>query len=602
MRPTHALELRVAEAQLSAEYEFSPAHGRPPSIPLAVWFAFLLRDDIRAGRGTDDPEALRDFCCWWLIAGHREYPAVWGVTRAVTDIAMDPVATPEGEMPRLLWVLWSIRPDLQTEFDLGGPEGLPAYLCWYRLVAPAQLGYAPPLPFRFLDRTEQEPGYLPGDAKLPRIAIMMLRLAPHLARVVDLGSPTGRRRLAAFYAQQGRRMIPPPAPMPPPPIEPRRPSGLPASPDEGVNLIGFARSEFGLGEDIRMTALALDAAAIDNVVIDIAAESASVARRNDRRLEPRIVGAPRHPVSVFCMSPFDTATLWLRRGDELFDDRYLVGYWVWELSELPQIWHEVALLVDEIWAPSRFVARSLAAQSLRPVRLRPAVVEPGTVPLLPRRALGLPERKFLFICPFDPNSSLRRKNPAGAVRAFRRAFPSDRRASGDVALILRVNGAAGGPGWDEVEAAIAGDRRIVVIEGTMERPRALAMLRACDCLVSLHRAEGYGRNIAEAKRLGRRVIATAYSGCMDFLAATECVGFDLVPVGADYPFGAGLNWAEPDIGEASRMMRDACARACPQRKPGPGPHRRMPARNKCRPCGLSDAGRQSRRSPPAPPP
>lgn len=140
------VERNSSNSALFTQFDLSSADGRPASIPLAVWFAFLLRDDIRAGRSTDNAEALRDFCCWWLIAGRDEYPAVWGVTAELVDVAMTSVAAPFGEAPRLLWFLWNIRPDLQAEFDLRSDEALAAFFCWYRLVGGTQLNYAPPPP------------------------------------------------------------------------------------------------------------------------------------------------------------------------------------------------------------------------------------------------------------------------------------------------------------------------------------------------------------------------------------------------------------------------------------------------------------------------
>ena len=66
--------------------------------------------------------------------------------------------------------------------------------------------------------------------------------------------------------------------------------------------------------------------------------------------------------------------------------------------------------------------------------------------------------------------------------------------------------------------------------------------------MSPHRAEGFGRNIAEAILLGIPVLATAFSGCMDFLAPEEGLPFEPTPLrDGDYPFGEGLWWAEPSI-------------------------------------------------------
>jgi glycosyltransferase involved in cell wall biosynthesis len=74
----------------------------------------------------------------------------------------------------------------------------------------------------------------------------------------------------------------------------------------------------------------------------------------------------------------------------------------------------------------------------------------------------------------------------------------------------------------------------------------------------LHRAEGYGLVIAEAMSLGVPVVATGYSGNMDFMD-TDCalvVSYHLVPVGDRYPYAsAGAVWAEPDVAMAAAFLR-----------------------------------------------
>jgi glycosyltransferase involved in cell wall biosynthesis len=189
------------------------------------------------------------------------------------------------------------------------------------------------------------------------------------------------------------------------------------------------------------------------------------------------------------------------------------------------------------------------------LRLPCPVALPEVLPV-PRGDLGLhDEDAFVFVYPFDVNSYLARKNPLGLVRAFRRAFPS---RAPRVALLLRVNGDPDGhPGWREVVAEIAADKRIAVLAGTLDRPKALGVIAACDCLVSPHRAEGFGRNIAEAILLGIPVLATRFSGCADFLAPEEGIPFESVPVqDGDFPFAEGLWWAEPSIDEMARRMRE----------------------------------------------
>jgi hypothetical protein len=76
--------------------------------------------------------------------------------------------------------------------------------------------------------------------------------------------------------------------------------------------------------------------------------------------------------------------------------------------------------------------------------------------------------------------------------------------------------------------------------------------------VSLHRSEGFGLTMAEAMYLGKPVIATAYSGNLDFMTDENSylVDYELVPIGADAaPYPPGGEWAEPDVEHAARLMR-----------------------------------------------
>jgi glycosyltransferase involved in cell wall biosynthesis len=86
----------------------------------------------------------------------------------------------------------------------------------------------------------------------------------------------------------------------------------------------------------------------------------------------------------------------------------------------------------------------------------------------------------------------------------------------------------------------------------------MALFACCDSFVSLHRSEGFGRGLAEAMLLGKPVIATGYSGNMDFTTAdTAClVDYRLIPVGPhEYPHAEGQQWADPDLDQAARYMR-----------------------------------------------
>jgi glycosyltransferase involved in cell wall biosynthesis len=108
-----------------------------------------------------------------------------------------------------------------------------------------------------------------------------------------------------------------------------------------------------------------------------------------------------------------------------------------------------------------------------------------------------------------------------------------------------------------LKAAIGGDPRIRLMEGTVARAEMNGLLAAADVFVSLHRSEGFGFGLAEAMLLGKPVIGTDYSGNTDFLSDETgyLVPYRLVAVGAgEYPDHQGQVWAEPDVAVAAAHM------------------------------------------------
>jgi glycosyltransferase involved in cell wall biosynthesis len=111
--------------------------------------------------------------------------------------------------------------------------------------------------------------------------------------------------------------------------------------------------------------------------------------------------------------------------------------------------------------------------------------------------------------------------------------------------------------WRSLAEEAAQDGRITLIDERWPRERLLQLLSRCDCYISLHRSEGFGRSPAEAMLLGKPVIVTDYSGTTDFCRPNNAllVDYDLVEVGAGSYVGAdGQVWAEPSIDCAAQHM------------------------------------------------
>jgi glycosyltransferase involved in cell wall biosynthesis len=326
------------------------------------------------------------------------------------------------------------------------------------------------------------------------------------------------------------------------------------SPRRGANLVGYAHAEIGMGEHVRMSAAALESTSVQFGVVNF---NVGVATRQAARLEHGevITGNP-FAANVFHVNADQMFVAYRHLGHNFFCERYNIGYWAWELAKCPPELRSASKLVDEIWAPSRFIQQAFGKDADIPVEYMPLCVELPEFKCLDRRYFGLPQRAFVYLFTFDFLSFVDRKNPFAGIRAFKRAFPEGKL---DVCLVLKVmNGIDDSPLWVSMMQLIDNDPRIIVINRTLIRGEVLALLETSDCFLSLHRSEGFGRGPAEAMYLSKPVIATNYSGNTDFtLADNSClVDYALIPVEeGQYPFHHGQQWADANVEHAAWYMR-----------------------------------------------
>lgn len=248
----------------------------------------------------------------------------------------------------------------------------------------------------------------------------------------------------------------------------------------------------------------------------------------------------------------------LRRS--AWERRFRIGYWAWELPRAPPDWLAFSAAFHALWAPSAFVRDALGGAAA-PVTLRPHPAPSIGGAAADRAGFGLPEQAVVFLVMADLASGFRRKNPLGAVEAFRVAFPAE---SPDRRLVVKLHAAAARPQALAALTAAAGGRGdIRLIDEAFAHARVLSLVASADVLVSLHRAEGFGLPIAEALALGRAVLATGWSGSETLLAGIDAarVPFRLTPVsdpGGPYDL-PDQTWAEPDGAAAAMGLRDLAA-------------------------------------------
>jgi hypothetical protein len=473
----------------------------------------LLRPDVREACTAVGRFSPLKFKHWLLVHGLCQYPELVCDTE-LKRFAMTKNRKDKNGLTTLQRSIYDGRSDLKTAFSLGTQKQ--QFLWWFYTYGLNEHKFC-----FYLSEIEKE--FVRG---LPD---------PWADRLVELeGVRTDQTTLKAFKQRSF-----------------------------GVNVIGYAYGQLGIGEDARMAARSLLAALVPFNMVSFT-PGADIGQ-NDRSMQQHIV---EFAINLFCLTAEETGRFYAEQGSGQFTNRHNIGYWPWELGAWPDAWQMLFELVDEVWVSSQHTFDALVPVCDKPLYLMPMAVDLGLVKQFKSRRqarvhFGLPVKAKLFCFSFDLNSYIERKNPQACIDAFLIAFEQDKYSKDLVGLVIKVHTPKQpNEAWDNLKALAARDSRIHIIEQTLDRSDLLALYQTCDCFISLHRAEGFGRGLAESLQLGLRVICTGYSGNLDFckVPEAELVDYRLVAVGrAQYPYAKGQYWAEPNIKHAAQLMQKVFA-------------------------------------------
>ena len=334
--------------------------------------------------------------------------------------------------------------------------------------------------------------------------------------------------------------------------ESRRFGEYPAS--AGVNIFAYFRGQFGLGESARLYARALIDLGYPVALNDI--DIAVPHGLGDRSLDQHIGDTAPHRVNLIFVNPDYLMQALASIDRAKMEGRYVIACWFWELERIPDDWLWALDKVDEIMVATAFVEQAFRHVTDKPILRVPIPITDVDDSGLTREQFGLSPDKFIFLNTFDFNSWWRRKDPIAVINAFRLAFP---RSRDDVQLLIKSsNGHRYPEQLHQLLSASSGDPRIFVRDEVIDRRHVRALQRCADAYVSLHRAEGFGLGLAEAMSLAKPVIATAWSGNLEFMTPeNSClVNYRLAPVGEDeYPHARSAQWAQVDVEHAAVLMK-----------------------------------------------
>lgn len=335
---------------------------------------------------------------------------------------------------------------------------------------------------------------------------------------------------------------------------PDRPNSGGQSSASGANLFGYFRGQFGLAEAARLYASALLVSGNPVALVDIDLDLPH--GFGDESLASLLQDQAPHATSIVFVNPDYFEQAIERIGRARMQGRYIIACWFWELERIPQQWLAAFELVDEVLVASGFIEEAVRSATTKPVTRIPLPLFERRDSGLQRSDIGLADDQFVFMTSFDFHSWIERKNPLATMEAFRRAFGG---TDAKVKLVVKTsNGHLHPQALTQLLAMTHHEPRIVIMDGIIEHAHLRAMQRCCDAYVSLHRAEGFGLGLAECMSMGKPVIATAWSGNLEFMTEdNSCLvpaELTAIPHG-QYLHADGQRWAAPDVEVAANFMR-----------------------------------------------
>ncbi len=324
--------------------------------------------------------------------------------------------------------------------------------------------------------------------------------------------------------------------------------------EKGLNIFGYFLSETGMGEAARLLVRSIYTTETPFKIISV--DKKSINRKKDLTILKisKLTKSNPYPINLMVINADQTHRLLDEKENDITKGKFNIGCWFWELNEFPDIWLDSFNFYQEIWTSSDFIVESIKIKSPVPVYKIPLPVQVKKIKDVDLSYFHLQNGLFTFLFVFDFCSFFERKNPLAVIRAFKKAFALNE----NVQLIIKSSNC----NYDldnlkrmKLEAA---GFPIHFIDKYLLKDEIDTLTSLCDCYVSLHRSEGFGLGMAEAMYLGKPVIATNYSGNLEFMNKNNSylVDYKLVKIINDIgPYKKGQMWADPDLLQAANFMR-----------------------------------------------
>lgn len=323
----------------------------------------------------------------------------------------------------------------------------------------------------------------------------------------------------------------------------------------GINVIGYINGEFGLGEAVRLLIKAIKNQNIPVALINY--DVATFHRHTDTTFTDFTLNAP-YSVNLILLGPTEGVRVLNRYKDtNIFKSKYNIFYLNWESEHFPLEYINNLSVYDEIWVPAQYCKDSLKRHFRKTINVIPYPIEIALQDNIDEIATSFfNKNSFNFLFIFDYNSTLERKNTLNLIEAFQLAFESN-----DSSVSLTIKTSRSTRFKNEKKSIfdkISNHKNIFIVEEIFEKNTLHNIINSCDCYVSLHRSEGFGLTMAEAMYFSKPVIATGYSGNLEFMDHENSflVDYEMTKIDSDITnYEKNTIWSNPNVKHASELMK-----------------------------------------------
>ncbi|MGM8362716.1 glycosyltransferase family 4 protein [Flavobacterium sp. ARAG 55.4] len=310
---------------------------------------------------------------------------------------------------------------------------------------------------------------------------------------------------------------------------------------QGINIIGYTKGSFGLGEAVRLN---IKAAKKHNIPL-------SLIDYNEVKNNPKYQYSFEYPVNLVQISLQDLKSFFGVINPDLFKEKYTILFLVWESEYIAPELLENLNLFNEIWTTSHYCKSIFQKTYNNPIIIVPHPVEVALDTADKKNTIAFfDEKKFSFLFIFSYHSSIERKNPFFLIEAFKTAFGNN----ANVELVIKtVGGDHYRKSRQQLQKYISNTKNIKIFDIELDKNNVNQLINNCNAYVSMHHSEGFGLTLAEAMFLGKPTIATNYSGNTEFMNDNNSYLIDF-QVGyienPDKNFCAKTIWANPKLSSA----------------------------------------------------